>query len=75
MGSQDKIILQPVIQASFPKSASDFIFFICITGNRIFVSSMILTIYGPAELFKIIPDDFVIKTTHDPTKIDQSSTP
>ena len=28
----------------------------------IFVSSLILTLSGPAKLFKIIPDDFVIQT-------------
>jgi hypothetical protein len=30
---------------------------------------MILTLSGPAELFKIIPDDFVIQAAHEPTYI------
>jgi hypothetical protein len=35
--------------------------------DRMFVSSMILTLSGPAKLIKIIPDDFVIQITHEPT--------
>jgi hypothetical protein len=36
---------------------------------------LILTPSGPAKLFKIIPDDFVIQNPHEPTNIHETRSP